>query len=162
MKLKWQYVVVGMLAIHSSAWVCFVFVAADDPTFAVEPNYYKKSMAWDDSALQSKKNLELGWKVNMKIIEDAVTKTHVMELSLDDDKAKPVSLARVHVEYFHHAHGQERLRCELNEGEAHQKGRYYASLRLPYEGMWEYRFKIEARGEVLTHKELQYLVKESQ
>ena len=48
----WPVVIVSLLVGGAAANIGFMIVANRDPTFAVEPDYYRKAVDWDRTMAQ--------------------------------------------------------------------------------------------------------------
>ena len=71
----WPVLVVGLLLVSVTANLVILFVATNDPSFAVEKDYYTKAVNWDEKRAQDARNLALGWNVDLAAVptmEDAV------------------------------------------------------------------------------------------
>jgi len=122
---------------HIAAWLAFVFLALDDRTAQVEPDYYRKSMAWNETSAKQRASRALGWMARVEIDAHAGPgQTRRLALSLVDSKGVAVDGAHVGVEIFAHVRSDERQRLELAmDGD----GVYSARPVMPHEGTWEVR-----------------------
>lgn len=150
----WPAIVIGFLALHASLWIGFATIAVTDPHFSVEPDHYRKSLAWDRTAAELRRSRELGWTVQLETDGQALPpgRRRVACRVLDRD-GHPVENARVQIEAFPHAQGNQRLHAELrDEG----NGNYTATLPMRRDGLWECRLRV-SRGadtfsEVVLHE----------
>ena len=54
----------ALLVAWAGANIAFVVITSRDASFAVEPNYYAKALAWDQTMAQQARNEALGWSVS--------------------------------------------------------------------------------------------------
>ncbi len=50
-----------VLVVAANVWVAII--ANRDPSFAIEPDYYAKAVAWDSSMAQARHNATLNWSL---------------------------------------------------------------------------------------------------
>jgi nitrogen fixation protein FixH len=140
----WPYLIVALLGVSLSANLALLVLAVDDPSFAVEPEYYEKAMAWDAKRSQDRRNEELGWSLALEVTPAPdLPGSRRLEVLLRDREGRFLDEATVRLETFHNARAGNILETTLaGEGE----GRYAALLPLRRPGLWEFRFVVE-RGE---------------
>lgn len=63
-----------LLTIIGNLWV--MRIAGADRSFAIEPDYYRKAVAWDAHQAQLAENAALGWRVT-PVVRDGVLHLHV-------------------------------------------------------------------------------------
>jgi len=151
----WPAAVIGALVVTVAANIV-ILVAANDPRHAVvEPNYYRKAVAWDSTMAQAGRNEALGWSVAANL--DATSDGAIVRARLSDHAAAPLTGARVVVEGIHNLDSGGRVRGALRETEA---GAYEAALPFRRSGLWELRFTVDRQGEHFTadlRRELNHL-----
>ena len=59
----WPIGITAVLATTVAANVWVATIASDDPSFAIEPDYYAKAIAWDSTLAQARTNATLGWRL---------------------------------------------------------------------------------------------------
>ena len=57
----WPWFVVALLVATAGGQGIMLYAATHDPTFAIEPDYYQKAVAFDTTIQQERGNLALGW-----------------------------------------------------------------------------------------------------
>jgi len=136
------YMLVALLLISVGANIYLVVRATNDPSFAVEPDYYAKAVEWDAIQAARAESEALGWTVDLEpSVEGAVVR-------LRDGAGLPIEGAKVGIVAFHNARAAERYEAQMKEeGDGH----YAFDANFAREGLWE--FQIEARwGEdTFTH-----------
>lgn len=137
----WPTAIIAILSAHAIAMGAVVFVATRDPSFAVEPNAYKKALAWDNAQARRRASEELGWtaRVQTGVNLDVQGKRRVA-IRLTDKAGVPVMAASVQLEVFSHSRATERTQLNLMGEEG---GVYAADVPMRRAGTWE--FRIAAR-----------------
>jgi nitrogen fixation protein FixH len=124
------YMLVGFLLISVGANIYLVIRATNDPSFAVEPDYYAKAVDWDELQAQRVASERLGWEAAITLGAGELTVT------LTDRAGIPVDDARVEVEVFHNARAQDRI---IEQLEPVGPGRYTLTRTFARSGLWEIR-----------------------
>lgn len=136
------FLIVGLLALMMVGQIVMVVVASRDPSFSLEPDYYRKALGYDAHMQQTAKNHALGWRMEVLAFGDDGLRARLV-----DGAGSPVDGATVEVEAFPVARGLELRRTALLGQGAGVYGAAMASLR---KGLWELRFTADARGERFT------------
>ena len=144
----WPIAIIVLLCVHAIAMIAVVFVATRDPSFAVEPNSYKKAVAWDASRAQQKASERLGWSVSIRTSDhtDLLGRRRIT-CRLTDKDGIPVAAATVGLEVFHHARAADRVQVSLNPEE---NGIYSAEVPMKRAGTWEFRLAARRGTELFT------------
>jgi nitrogen fixation protein FixH len=125
-----------------------VVLSTRDPSFAIEPDYYQKSLHWDEQAAQIRANRALGWHVSLDIApQDTPAGRRPVTVIVTDTAGRPLDGAGVESILFHHAGGQDRMQASFQPEGA---GRYSAKLLLRKAGIWEFRLTIRRGTDVFT------------
>jgi nitrogen fixation protein FixH len=144
----WPFILAGLMAVVLGANLILVLAAYADPSFAVEKDYYRKALAWDEKRAQDRRNAELGWTFTFEFSE---TKTREGTLPLSarllDGSGEEIRDAVVTLEAFHNARASRILHAEMRpEADAG----YSAALPIRRPGLWEFRFEAVRGGERFT------------
>jgi nitrogen fixation protein FixH len=141
-----------MLAVHATALVIVVFVATRDPSFAVEPSHYQKSLDWDVSAARLRDSQQLGWSVSIQTdtIYDALGRRHLSCRILDKDGVAVVG-ATVQLLLFHHARAADRQQVSLSP---EKDASYGAWIPMKRAGLWECRITAKRGDSIFTSTDL--------
>ena len=142
----WPAFIVFLLLIPVAASVVLVRVAHDDPSFAVEENYYEKGVQWDSEMEQRAANERLGWRVDLRV-QAVAGRRVILVARLFDENERPVAAESVSLEAFPIARASQVERVELAST---PEGTWDATLPLHHSGLWEFRFAAQARGERFT------------
>jgi nitrogen fixation protein FixH len=143
----WPLVLAGLLVGSAGANIGFMLIATGDPTFAVEPDYYKKAIDWDKTMAQEARNAELGWAVSARLEGAARPGQGRLVARVTDRAGAPVSGARVAVEAFPSARARQVVTAAL---EPEGNGVYAGGIPLERPGLWELRVRVTRGEQVFT------------
>ena len=138
----WMLVPVGLLAASVIGVGSLAAVAAGDPSFALEQNYYERAVHWDRQQAESAENKRLGYHLTLTLAPSPTG----AELALHVADRAGVALhgANVAIEAFANARSGDRRRLTLAEA---PDGSYRAELRDARPGLWELRCVVSHAGE---------------
>lgn len=142
---RWALFPVGLLAILVSVQLVLFTLSRNDPSFAVEPEYYQKAVSWDQQQEQRQTNVELGWHTLVALEQGP---TPELKVQLTDDAGKPLVQARVTAVAFANARAALVQELTLQEAPA---GTYTTPLRLVHPGEWEIRLNVNHGNQTFTH-----------
>lgn len=125
-------VVLG-LTVVANFWV--MRVANDDPSFAIEPDYYKKAVAFDSTIAEERRSATLGWSASASIVAGGANGATVT-VTLRDAQQQPVQGATVRIAALANARANTILSANLTES---APGEYRAPLAAQRPGQWEVR-----------------------
>lgn len=129
------------LTVAANLWV--MKVANGDPSFAIEPDYYKKAVNYDSTMAQERTNATLGWIVGTQFAPIGDGKATKLTVTLRDAQAVPLSGARVAIMTRFNARANDTLTAVLTEA---QPGLYTAALPIAHTGEWEVRVDATRDG----------------
>lgn len=137
---RWPVIIVGLLGLHATLMMWAVMKATGDPNNAVIPDYYAKSLTWDQQKAAAAKSDALGWKVSLVVGKgkDALGQREAT-VGLVDSFAEPVDAPSVEVTYFHQARPTEVVTVKVEKGAG---GLYATHLRVRHSGF--YTFTVRA------------------
>jgi hypothetical protein len=144
--LLWAMVPVVLLGAGVSGLGVLASLAAHDPSFALEHDYYQKAVHWDRQQAEWAENARLGYGVAVEL--GAGSGGIELVVRVTDRTGVPLRGARVEVEAFANARAADRRTLRLVEGE---DGRYHAPLGTPRAGLWELRFAVAQSSDRFTH-----------
>lgn len=144
----WPGLVIGLLVGKMLFMTVMVIVATRDRSFAVEPDYYQKAVAWDEHAAQQQANERLAWQAEITL-GDQVSPIGERDLicTLSNRDGQKLDGAQVEVLVFPHARGVQRTTLTLSGQGA---GRYVAKTRFHRKGLWEFQLRITRGPEIFT------------
>lgn len=141
MKRGWQWPVgiAAILMIVVVADVTVAIVASRDEAFAVEPDYYKKAVHFDDEMALRAESMRLGWQTFPALRLGRPGAPGNVSLEVRDSVGRPITGARVQLLAMHNARASHQIEAALAElGD----GRYDAPLDAERPGEWELRFLV--------------------
>lgn len=135
----WPGLVIGLIVMQAALAGTLLVCATNDPSFAVEPNYYRRALNWDAEAAQRRASDALGWTLSLEVAPTAnVVGEREVRFRLHDRAGAPVNDAHLDVVAFHHARGSERIGLMPTEKGA---GEYACAAPLRKAGAWEFRVR---------------------
>jgi nitrogen fixation protein FixH len=143
----WAYVPVVLLLSMLAGLGWLASIAVDDPSFAVEKDYYQKAVSWDRELEQQRQNVDLGWQTELRLLNGADDRVEAEVVIVDRMRAR-VSDARVSLEAFPNVRAEERLNLKL---EPSGTGSYRTAFTPRRGGLWEFRVQALRRAEQYTH-----------
>lgn len=154
----WPVIVIAALSAHVTLWLGFVFFATRDPSIAVEPDYYRKAMAWDRLAEVQRTSDSLGWTVEVETArQTGLRGERRLACRLRGPSGAPLSGALVQVELFHHARSRDRVELDLTE---ETDGVYAARPRMRRAGIWECRVRARRGADLFVGSVLHEIPRE--
>lgn len=143
----WAWVPAGLLGVMLVGLGSLATIAADDPGFALERDYYQKAVAFDRELAQRAENARLEWKFDVSAGALGADGTATMRIEIAGP-AGPLSGARVQVEALRNAAAFRVLEAFLPES---GPGQYESELRFDHGGLWEVRVAAEQGNSRATH-----------
>jgi len=137
----WPIGITTVLATTVAANLWVMRIANDDPSFAIEPDYYQRAITWDSTLAQARQDSILGWRLTPQLQFVAATGTTRISATLTDSLGRPISDAVVKVSALPVARANEVHEATLAATGA---GEYAAQLDARRPGRWELRFDVQA------------------
>jgi nitrogen fixation protein FixH len=122
--------------VAANVWVATI--ASDDPSFAIEQDYYRKAVGWDSALAQARENRRLGWRLT-SALDPGVAGAARLRATLTDSMGTPISDADVRVSAIHISRANDVYRVTLVPT---GPGVYDAPLDTRRAGQWELRFDV--------------------
>lgn len=132
----WPWAMALVLALTIGGNLFVLRLARGDSSFAVEPDYYAKAMAWDSTRALEARSDALGWTVDAALAPMAAEKGLHLAMHLHTANGAPVEGATVSVEATHNAHASRILSDTLR---ATTPGTWEGTLPSSRPGLWEVR-----------------------
>lgn len=150
--LVWPLIVPGLLLAHVIFCCVTVYFAVSDPTFATEPNYYRKALNWDATAAQRSASAQLGWNVELAVAsQETAEHQRDIRLRLVDRDGSPIAGVQAVAEVFPHARANERATLRFSAQDATN---FIAPLRVERPGVWEVRITATAADRTFATTQL--------
>ena len=133
--IVWPGLVVVMLGGSVLTGVVTMTLATGDPSFAIEPDYYERALAWDEDAARRRASESLGWSADTSLATSAdALGNRVFTVTLIDRDGQPIDDARVSMTAFHKASSAERETFHFDHT---GQGVYVTQLSSPRDGAWQ-------------------------
>lgn len=139
----WPFLLAGgMLAIVGVNTVMLFVANGDRNGSVVEPDYYRKAVAWDSTMAERAASDSLGWHAEVEL--DARAGSGVLlELRITDAAGAAVRGATVTATLIHNVDAARHVDVALDEVGG---GRYTAAAPLAHAGRWEVRIAADRGG----------------
>jgi len=137
--MQWPIGVGIVLALTVAGNVWLAVIAASDEAFAVEPDYYRKAVHFDDEMALRAESARLGWRVEPALQLGTPSAPGALSVVVRDAAGAPVDGASVELLAMHNARASHQLTATLV---ASGDGRYEAPLDAQRPGEWELRFLV--------------------
>ncbi|MDX2192472.1 MAG: FixH family protein [Gemmatimonadales bacterium] len=145
--LGWPTAIVAVLALTVGANIWVIRLATNDPTFAIEPDYYRKAVRWDDTQAQRARNARLGWSLEPVLHAATAGGPAELVVRLADPAGQPVRGAALRVTARHNAHRDAGVAATLAE---QPDGSYRGALPLRFGGEWHLQFEARRAHDAFT------------
>jgi len=142
----WPVAIVGVLAITVAANVVLIVMANDPRASVVEPDYYRKAVAFDSTMAERAADAKLGWRMEATLGLPSAAGAG-LDVRLLDASGTPLDDASVRVVALHNLDAGHPV-SGLLAGQG--SGRYRATLPLAYAGRWELRFAVQRGAQRFT------------
>ncbi len=138
----WPLFVGGIALTCLCGAAALIYAAHSDPTFAVEPDYYKRAVQWDETARQRRLDAALGWGIAI----ESQDRGGVIA-TLHDKSGSVIERATLVATAFANARASERQEVSFTPmGD----GRYRAELTPGIAGSWRFQFVAQNGGDIFT------------
>ena len=142
----WPIGIAAILMTTVGANFALLYVAGDDPSFSIEPNYYAKAVAWDSTMAQSARNAHLAWRVVPALAPFSPEQGAVLTVSVLDSTGASINDATVSVSALYNGRAGVVLQSTLR----HADSVYRTTLPVSHKGQWEFRFEVTRGSERFT------------
>lgn len=143
-------IVFGLLGTQFGICGLAIYLANADPSFAIEPDYYRKAVAWDQENARRHASVALGWQLDFAFADEAdALGRRQLTCSLRDRDGRPIRGATIEVAAFASARGNQRETWTLDDT---GDGSYEAFVTARRPGLWELRTTVAAAGHVFVDR----------
>ena len=139
--MGWPIGVSLILATTVAANIWVARIANDDPSFAIEENYYQKAVNFDSTLAQERTNVRLGWRLTPTLGPLSTPGGPRLDATLTDSAGAPISGASILVSALQVSRANQVHEVTLA---AAAPGEYGATLDARLPGQWELRFDVRA------------------
>jgi nitrogen fixation protein FixH len=147
--LGWPVGVVLTLATVVAANIGLIVVARGDPSFAIEPDYYARAVAWDSTLAQQRRNADLGWSLAPALNPFTRDGDATLRVRLTDASGKDLDGATIEVAAVFNARATDVRTATLSADGA---GGYVTALPVNHAGVWQLRFTVVRGTDRFTHE----------
>ena len=141
---RWPLLLALVLLGQAGGVIAMVVVSGRDASFAIEPDYYEKALAWDETSRLRAASDSLGWTTESKL--KSGVDGQELQITLRDRLGRPLEGAAVQVEFYHHVRAADRQTVQLSpRGE----GAYAAAARMSRPGLWQLRIRADRGPDTL-------------
>jgi len=142
----WPAALAALLVGSAGANIALVVITSRDASFAVEPDYYAKALAWDETMAQQARNETLGWSLGLRVEPTGERGRVTVAVGLSDGGGAPLAGARIAIDALHNARANRVLTAVLEP-----RGLGYAAMMpLARPGLWEFRVRVTRGPDVFT------------
>jgi nitrogen fixation protein FixH len=132
----WAWVPVLLLGGLLGAQLTVLHYVLEDPSFALESDYYRKAVSWDAQRDLDRASAALGWQA--QLVATATERETQLRLELKDAGAVPLGGASVRLQAFANARAARQFEVTLAES---APGLYQGELPSAAGGLWEFRLQ---------------------
>ncbi len=141
--MGWPIGIVVLLAASVVGNIAVIVITREDPSFAVEPDYYRKAVDWDSTQARLARSDALGWNVSA-VVRAADSGMSVLTLTLRDRGGVVVHNAALSGELLHVARANDVQSLVFAE---RADGEYSTTVPMQRAGMWELRLAAVRNNE---------------
>lgn len=120
----------------------------DDPSVALEPDYYRKAVAWDEQRALERRSAALGWRAAIALEPAERPGATRLTVHLTDSTGSALSGATLTAQAFANARAGRVLSLSWVEG---APGVYQSELGHALPGLWELRLQATRGSDVFQH-----------
>lgn len=142
----WPLALAGVLALTVVANVALLAAANAPGAARVEPDYYRRALAWDSTQAERARSAALGWRAEAAFTAGG-GRGLALDVSLLDADRRPVAGAELEALAIHNLEPGPPARWRLEEI---TPGAYRARVRPGRAGRWELRLRATRAGDVFT------------
>jgi nitrogen fixation protein FixH len=138
--MGWPIGIVAILSATVVANLVVMRIANSDAAFSIEPDYYKKAVAFDSTMATEQRSNALGWSAASTIVASDSAGRPMLTVTMVDAEQKPLQGATVNVTALANARANNILSASLKEI---APGQYQARLSAQFAGLWEVRIDAQ-------------------
>lgn len=145
--MGWPIGIVAILLASVAGNVAVIMITRDDPSFSVEPDYYRKAVEWDSTAARRMRSDALQWRVAARVEPGSGSESQ-LTLDLTDAQGAIVRDATLRGSLLHIARGDEVQQVAFTQTAT---GSYVASVPMQRAGVWELRLTADRDSSHFLH-----------
>jgi nitrogen fixation protein FixH len=140
----WPLAIVLFLGTTVVANVSMLIYAQNDPSVAVETDYYEKAKHYDEIMAERAASATLGWKAQVVLAQDP---SDGFAARLTDASELPVEGAKVNVTYFQIARSGQQQVASLTET---APGVYQSNGKIGNKGLWQFELRATRANQLFV------------
>jgi len=137
--MGWPIGIVAILLASVVGNVAVILITRDDPSFSVEPDYYRKAVEWDSTAARQARSDALHWRVAVRV-EPGPDDRSQLTLDLTDAQGAIVRNAELRGSLLHIARADAVQQVTFTQS---ANGAYVALVPMQRVGVWELRLTAD-------------------
>lgn len=145
--MGWPIGIVAILLASVAGNIAVIMITRDDPSFSVEPDYYRKAVEWDSTAARQVRSDALQWRVAARVEAGAGDQAQ-LTLDLTDAQGAIVHDATLRGSLLHIARADDVQQVSFTQAE---NGAYIASVPMQRIGVWELRLTADRDSSHFLH-----------
>lgn len=144
--MGWPIGITVLLLATVASNVGVIMLVNDDPSFAIEPDYYRKAVSWDSTQAVARASDALHWTVQSTAmpVSDG---SHVLRVRILDAQGRGVDRADVRGELLYVARANDVQSLRFVAGKDADTGTYEAPVIMTNVGLWELRLSADRGAE---------------
>jgi nitrogen fixation protein FixH len=119
-----------------------------DPSVALEPDYYRKAVSWDEQRALERRSAALGWRAAVTAEPGPLAGSVRLGVRLTDAAGAAVSGATLTGQAFANARAGRMLALRWMEA---APGRYESEIAAALPGVWELRLQAARSADTFQH-----------
>jgi len=137
--MGWPIGIVTILLASVVGNVAVIMITRDDPSFSVEPDYYRKAVEWDSTVAMQARSDALDWHVAARV-EPGINAQSQLTLDLTDAQGAIVRDATLRGSLLHIARADDVQQVAFTQS---VDGSYVAMVPMQRIGVWELRLTAD-------------------
>jgi nitrogen fixation protein FixH len=146
---RWWPIAIGLvLGVTVLANLAVYWTANHDPSFAVEPDYYRRAVEWDSSVARGRRSAALGWTVDARLAPPEAGHA-TLRVRLRGHDGAALDSADVRADASHNARGAEVFAVRLVPVGG---GEYDGTIPSERQGLWRIDLSAVRGSEVFVER----------
>jgi len=134
--MGWPIGIAAVLLTSVAGNLVLMRIANNDPSFAIERDYYQRAVAFDTTMREASRSDALGWTADMALAADRAERG-ALRIRILDRNGAPVPTDSISVVAFFNARANDRFTLHLSGADLESPGVYRAVIPVSHRGQWE-------------------------
>lgn len=143
--MGWPIGITMLLLATVASNIGVIMLVNDDPSFAIEPDYYRKAVSWDSTQAVARASDALRWTVQSTVVSGS-SGTQRLRVRITDAQGLGVDGADVRGELLYVARANDVQTVRLTAVDGAEFGTYESPVVMGNTGLWELRLAAD-RGD---------------